>query len=350
MELEDKSSIYLFWLSEYLARKWLVNIGPNAAMLLSFFAMGEECSKGLVDDFDYQSEPKDIASFIRFGAWKKPNAEWIKKFEGAYFYPPHSEQYENVLYSLSGRQDEIDKLAAYIATNEEEAVFVRMAGADLTEAETIVFACINGNIPEIMRKKFHDSAHAFTDRAITLSDNAGKSQRLGYSDLEVKDGVLQLHNVAINIAANLDDIIADITSLVCISRVDEAVRNGAMSGEYVSKCIQKGIEMECPGYGPCSGGKCQIGKRYSLGAKVLRTARVRGCAYDPRGDDARAMGLWLWDYARENACSVGGAIWALGEKDFFKQRYDVRTDQRTLHRWYTCTKKCIEKGEVLTMS
>lgn len=85
MELEDKSSSYLFWLSEYLGRKLEANIGPNTFLLLRFFEIGEMADKGRIEDLEYQPAPKDIAAFINSDAWKGLNAEWMKRFEGAAF-------------------------------------------------------------------------------------------------------------------------------------------------------------------------------------------------------------------------------------------------------------------------
>ena len=341
MGLEDKSSSYLFWLSEYLARKLLVNIGPNAAVLLRFFEIGEMASKGRIDDLEYQAAPKDIADFINSGIWKSLDAEWMKRFG------------EVFLQSLPGMQGEIDALAAYIPANEEEIKLALQLGATPIEADTVILACINGRIPALMEQRFHDSALAFTDATVAALASGGKPMRLGYSDMEVQGDVLQLHTVSINLAANLEDILADITALVCFGREEAAFRDLGIEDNpqnpQWSKAMSELWENGCPGYGPCSGGKCQIDERYSLDAKVLRKAGAGGYAYSPRSDPARAVGLWLWDYARENACSVGAAVRAIKSKDFLPPLQFSDSPDRVFERLHARTKDCIEQSQVLSM-
>jgi hypothetical protein len=338
MGLEDKSSSYLFWLSEYLARKLVINIGPNAAVLLRFFEIGEMVSKGRIEDLEYQPAPKDIADFINSDTWKNLDADWMQRFG------------EVFLQSLPGMQGEIDALAAYIPANEEDIKLALQLGADPLDADTVIHACLNDRIPGIMAQRFHDSAHAFTDAAVAALGDEGTPLRLGYSDLEIQENVLQLRNVSIDLMANMEDILADITALICMARMDVAVASGAMSDEYVEGRIEGTEDMKCPGYGPCSGGKCQINEQYSLDAKVLRKGEASGYAYSTSSDTARAIGLWIWDYARENACSVGSAARVAREQDFFKRLYDYRKSDRVLERWCARTNESIEQGRVLSVS
>lgn len=341
MGLEDKSSSYLFWLSEYLARKLLVNIGPNAAVLLRFFEIGEMASKGLIDDLEYQPAPRDIADFINSGTWKTLDAEWTQRFG------------EVLLQSLPGMQGEINALAAYIPANEEDIKLALQLGADPLDANTIIHACLNDRIPAVMAQRFHDSAHAFTDAAVAALGSEGTPLRLGCSDLEIQENVLQLRNVSIDLMANLEDIFADITALVCFGREEAAVRNLGIEdnpqnpqwGKAMSELCKNG----CPGYGPCADGKCQIDEQYSLDAKVLRKARASGYAYSPRSDSARAVGLWLWDYARENACSVGAAVRAIKGKGFLNPLQFSDSPDRVFERLHARTKNCIEQSQVLAM-
>lgn len=331
MGLEDKSSSYLFWLSEYLARKLLINIGPNAAVLLRFFEIGEMASKGRIEDLEYQPEPKDIAAFINSGTWKSLDAEWMQRFG------------EVLLQSLPGMQGEIDALAAYSPANEEDIKLAMRLGADPLDAETIIGICTSGRFPPVgMRQIFPDAARAFTDETVAALGDSGRQIRVGYSDMEIEDDVLKLQNVSINLAANMEDILADIAALVCSGREEMASRIGVLwpwpdEGK------------PCPGYGPCAGGKCQIDERYSLDAKVLRKAGASGYAYSPRSDSARAVGLWLWDYARENACSVGAAVRAIKGKDFLNPLQFSDSPDRVFERLHARTKECIEQSQVLSM-
>lgn len=331
MGLEDKSSSYLFWLSEYLARKLLVNIGPNAAVLLRFFEIGEMVNKGQVEDLEYQPAPGDIAAFIDSGAWKAHTPELARRFSSAF------------IDSLSGMQAEIDALAAYIPANEEEIRLAMRLGVDPLDAETIIDMYTSGRFPPVgMRQIFPDAARTFTDETMTALGSSGRQIRVGYSDMEIEDDVLQLQNVSINLAANMEDILTDIAALVCSGREEMSSRVGILwpwpdEGK------------PCPGYGPCADAKCQIDERYSLDAKVLRKAGAGGYAYSPRSDPARAVGLWLWDYARENACSVGAAVRAIKSKDFLTPLQFSDSPDRVFERLHARTKDCIEQSQVLSM-
>lgn len=342
MGLEDKSSSYLFWLSEYLARKLLINIGPDAAVLLCFFEIGEMHSKGLADDLKYQPTPRAIAAFIESGTWKNPGTEWAQRFG------------ESFLEALPGMRDEIDRLAAYIPANEDEIKLALQLGADPLDAETIVLACMNGKVPDLMAQRFHGSAYAFTDMAVTAFGGEGAPLRLGYSKLDVQGGMLQLHDVRIDLAAHLQDILADVTALVCSGREEAAfnslgIEDNPQNPQW-GKALGELYKNGCPGYGPCSNGKCQIDERYSLAAKVLRKSGAGGYAYSPRSDSARAVGLWLWGYVQESGCSVAAAVRAIKQQDFLNTLQFSASPDRVFERIYTKTKKCIEQGEVFSMS
>lgn len=334
MKPNDKSSSYLFWLSEYLARNMLVNIGPNAGLLLRFFEIGEMATKGLLEDSVYQPAPKDIAAFINSGTWKTLDAEWMQRFG------------ELFLQSFPIMQREVDALAAYIPDNEKEIERAMQLGSQPLDAEVIIRACINERLPALIEQQFFDAAIAFTDETVTVLDSGGDPRRVGYSDMDVQGSMLRL-NVSINLTANLEDILSDITTLVCFGREEMVFQSpqwqDAIRAGY-GPCTN-----DCLGYGPCSGGKCQIDKRHSLDAKVLRKAATSNYTYSARSDAARAVGLWLWDYVRENDCSVGAAVRAIKGQDFLNPLQFSASPDRVFERFYARSRDCIEQKQVLSI-
>lgn len=348
MELNGKSSSYLFWLSEYLARKLLINIGSNAIPLLYFFEIGEIESKGLIENTEYHPTPKDIATFIRSNAWMSLDA---KRMQDHGFL-------EQFLKSLPTLEDEIDKLVKYILANEREIEITLGLRAAPTAPNYVIRACIRKSFPRIMAQRFHDAARAFTNTTITMHDSGENSQRVGCSGMKIEHGGLHMHKISIDLAANLEDILADVTLLVCKGRMlaREAERGNASVDFEPLVCESWGCEDwdnedwdSCLGYGSCSDGRCQVDERYSLDAKVLRKAREIGNNYLPRSDNARATGLWLWDYVKKNDCSVGEAVRFIRGKMFLKQLQFSDSPDRVLERLHARTRECINIGAVISM-
>jgi hypothetical protein len=70
-------------------------------------------------------------------------------------------------------------------------------------------------------------------------------------------------------------------------------------------------------------------------------------------DFPRVIGLWLWDYCRENDCGATTAIKALRSKynrvSYANADLLGNFDDKTLERLYKRTEKCIAKPQVLTL-
>lgn len=71
----------------------------------------------------------------------------------------------------------------------------------------------------------------------------------------------------------------------------------------------------------------------------------------PRGsDEQRAIGLWLWDYIKANACTQNKAIQQLNNTFDLSLLGYAGTDYRTFKKWEKWTRACIEAADVLPFS
>ncbi|MEA4856546.1 hypothetical protein [Solidesulfovibrio sp.] len=73
-------------------------------------------------------------------------------------------------------------------------------------------------------------------------------------------------------------------------------------------------------------------------------------SYSPRGDTARMIGLWLYDYCKENDCGGPTAITELRRTVFLNKLGIDSKQDREFQRWLVGTHKCIADSEVHALS
>ena len=72
--------------------------------------------------------------------------------------------------------------------------------------------------------------------------------------------------------------------------------------------------------------------------------------YSIKSNLIRAVGIWLWDYAKENNCSVAAAVREIRRQSFWNNIGCYNSPDRHLERAFAKTSICIEQGEVHLMS
>ena len=81
------------------------------------------------------------------------------------------------------------------------------------------------------------------------------------------------------------------------------------------------------------------------------SAVIRGehTSYQTGRDQARATGLWIWDYVKEHGGSINAAVLKAKKHPIILKWYG-ESSERVLQRHHTGTRECIKKGVVLRVS
>lgn len=317
MDSKQRAKSYLFWLLEYKGRNFLHHVGDNAFELLErnmkfydLYVRAASCSES-------------IQSF----------SEFIKPMNAV---------------SINDQESQYKKIHDYFLEYPDDYVFFGRTLMMLTSSEKIVSMYEQGKIGEEISFFLEGQTRNESCTTIDAYGNNGKEVIPRFHTMPVKDNRLVLKDVSIDLNAPLDDILTDVATFVCAAREQAAILElGDPSNEEMKKLFDDG----CPGFGPCRNG-CEAKDKYSFFGKLVREGKRLGYSYTAKSDQARTIGIWLWDYVDFNGCSVLSAIRVAEAEGVLKRLgYHSRVDaERGLQRAYTETARCIAQGEVLSMS
>lgn len=83
--------------------------------------------------------------------------------------------------------------------------------------------------------------------------------------------------------------------------------------------------------------------------KYLKKYKSLG-SYEIKSDNARTSGIWLWDFVKENRCSIAAAVRQIKKQPFIRDLGFENSPERALERHYAKTRECIEQKKMLPMS
>lgn len=176
--------------------------------------------------------------------------------------------------------------------------------------------------------------------------------RVHYNDKTMEAGFLSFDRLEIDVSAPLDDILADITTEVCSARMEIAFYEQLASLNSNDRPLQDMPLLnaeDCPGYGPCSDGRCERQPGKTSADKVLRTEVPRRM-----NPIQRAIGIWLYDYiVSQNdqgySATPTQALRAFGDVygDRFADMGLTNCDDSGFSFFLRMTKRCIQEKKVL---
>lgn len=154
-------------------------------------------------------------------------------------------------------------------------------------------------------------------------------------DFEFSDGSVKL-NIQINLNADDRDIFFDIADLLCFARKTCHICNTRIT--FSTELCTTTLPI------------CNEIKKYTRNEYIRRHIATSGDSFTPAHNQARMVGMWLWDEVDSTGCSIAEA-----KRNFVKCGYADElgfgeSEYTRFHRVYTATQTCISNAKVLPMS
>ncbi len=325
----NKAAFYLMWRLEYLSRQLFRAAGEYAPEILdNLNRVMQECvlaGKGKYDS---------LVEFIDAGDWRTPPCDALARLR---------------IFRVHDIDCVISRIDTFLKRNGEVLKLYPSCALWPTPRKTLCEYAENGTLLNLIGPIRGEVEIAYTGgrKSVVLQNARSEDQWGNISPLHQvsDDGMMSLDGYAIDVFAPMDDIFAEISLLVCRAR-KELIIVSQDGKERTPLDLSGG----CDGIGPCAGGRCEMIDNAPLRQITIDKMDENGVTFATKSNNARAVGLWLWDFIEEHRCSGGEAIRALKKEPFLIPLMFSESPERTFQLYLEKTRACIEAGEVLPMS
>lgn len=319
-QLNDKDEIkadhYFFWLSEYRTRNYRTSALFNdfnlkVKQLVDLFSRHYKLQQ---DNIPHDDKIKCLSLIENTDDYKKINAHYNKKFREiakkvwGIDYKRNLSKYDVEIYDIHSKILSIMSEISLKTLKDEPW--------ELTNSDTIIFKVINQDA-----FTFEHTPHSLSIFMKNILPALGENC---ISWTKREDNSIVISEMKININNNIDLILSEFHILLSLINFYEFQRGNEVSRNDMMK---------------------QYKRHFKLFAK--NSAFI---SYEKKSDNARAVGIWLWDYVKENKTSISSAVREIKAQKFLEPLGLAMSSDRTFNRMFSQTNECIEKCEVLAMS